>query len=159
MNYDKEQTYFCGHWHHRLSQDRQLPIPIGIKLVYFLLILGGLESNFWGHWYPCFELLVASHLDFKARVDSFGMQLISQNHLWCDTYRPLGGRYGNQVSSFQILSCKKIQWLGNIFDTTISYFHSWFTDLAEAFLFSIFKYFYFWCNERRLDDIGIDCWS
>ena len=34
------------------------------------LNFGGHESFFWGHWYPCFGLLVTSPLGFKARVGS-----------------------------------------------------------------------------------------
>ena len=32
---------------------------------------GGHKSFSWGHWYPCFGLLVMSALGFKARVDPF----------------------------------------------------------------------------------------
>ena len=36
----------------------------------FFKIFGGHESFLWGHWYPCFGLLVTSPLCFKARVSS-----------------------------------------------------------------------------------------
>ena len=38
----------------------------------------GHESFSWGHWYPCFGLLVTSALCFFASSDP-------QIHLWCDT--------------------------------------------------------------------------
>ena len=34
-----------------------------------LVLLGGHKFFLWGHWYPCFRLLVTSTLGFKARVD------------------------------------------------------------------------------------------
>ena len=37
----------------------------------FFLITGGHESFLWGHWYPCFGLLVTSPLGSKARVALF----------------------------------------------------------------------------------------
>ena len=36
---------------------------------FFQRIFGGLKSFLWGHWYPCFRLLVTSALGFKTRVD------------------------------------------------------------------------------------------
>ena len=42
-----------------------------ISIFYFFLkTFGGHESFLWGHWYPCFGLLVMSPLGFKARVGS-----------------------------------------------------------------------------------------
>ena len=40
------------------------------NLFLFYNILGGHMSFLWGHWYPCFRLLVTSALGYKARVDS-----------------------------------------------------------------------------------------
>ena len=37
---------------------------------FFFLIFVGHKSFLWGHWYPCFGLLVTSALGFNARVDS-----------------------------------------------------------------------------------------
>ena len=37
---------------------------------FFLKKIGGHKSFLWGHWYPCFRLLITSALGFKARVDS-----------------------------------------------------------------------------------------
>ena len=37
---------------------------------HFFKIFGGHRSFLWGHWYPCFWLLVTSPLGFKARVGS-----------------------------------------------------------------------------------------
>ena len=54
----------------------------------FFLIFGAHRSFSWGHWYPCFELLVMSVLCFKVRVDPFCMLSClcdPQIHLWSDT--------------------------------------------------------------------------
>ena len=57
----------------------------------FQTIFGGRESLLWGHWYPCFELLVTS-LGFKARVGSLIYTwwrctwcMFHGIYLWCDT--------------------------------------------------------------------------
>ena len=39
--------------------------------LFFFFCFGGHKSFSWGHWYPCFGLLVVSALGFKARVDAF----------------------------------------------------------------------------------------
>ena len=48
---------------------------------------------FWGHWYPCFGLLVMSPLGFKARSGSLictwqrhMWYTFSEIHLWCKTF-------------------------------------------------------------------------
>ena len=41
-----------------------------ISLFNFLKIFGGHESFLWGHWYPCFGLLVTSPVIVRARVGS-----------------------------------------------------------------------------------------
>ena len=38
-------------------------------------ILKGHKSFLWGHWYPCFGLLVMSAVSFKAKVDSLAYVL------------------------------------------------------------------------------------
>ena len=48
----------------------QRPLPLPPSPLFFLKIFGGHMSFLWGHWYPCFGLLVMSALGFKARVDS-----------------------------------------------------------------------------------------
>ena len=76
-----------------------------LYLFLFLLIFGVHESFLWGHWYPCFGLLVTSPLGFKARVDPLlacfltCAQRIPEIHLWCDTCWPLGGQHGSRSSS------------------------------------------------------------
>ena len=76
----------------------------------FLKIFGGHESFLWGHWYPCFGLLVTSPLGFKARVDPLlvcflaCVQWIPEIHLWCDTCWPLGGQHGSQLHSLHACS-------------------------------------------------------
>ena len=52
-----------------MKQPRQLP-KVYLFFPFFLKIFGGHESFLWGHWYPCFGLLVTSPLGFKARVGS-----------------------------------------------------------------------------------------
>ena len=49
----------------------------------------------WGHWYPCFELLVMSPLGFKARVGSLFCTwwkhlcyMFPEIYLWCNTCSP-----------------------------------------------------------------------
>ena len=41
----------------------------------FLKIFVGHKSFLWGHWYPCFGLLVTAALGFKARMDSLACVL------------------------------------------------------------------------------------
>ena len=57
-------------------------------------------SFLWGHWYPCFTLLVTSALGFKARVDPslvcFLAQRIPQIHLWCHTCQLYSGQHSSQ---------------------------------------------------------------
>ena len=60
------------------------------------------KKNFgWGHWYPCFGLLVMSFLVFKARVDSLirtwhrhTCYTFPRIHLWCKTCWLLSGQHG-----------------------------------------------------------------
>ena len=49
----------------RAENDRQSDMTENITLNF-----GGHESFLWGHWYPCFGLLVTSPLGFKVRVGS-----------------------------------------------------------------------------------------
>ena len=46
-------------------------LPKSIVFFFLVLIFGGHESFLWGHWCPCFELLVTYALGFKARMDPF----------------------------------------------------------------------------------------
>ena len=62
--------------------------------------------HFWGHWYPCFELLVMSPLGFKARVGSLIWTLrrhtwytFPEIHLWCDTSASIYGQHSSQSLS------------------------------------------------------------
>ena len=50
--------------------DKLNPLVRNYYYFIFLKIFGGHMSFLWGHWYPCFGLLVTSALGFKARVDS-----------------------------------------------------------------------------------------
>ena len=54
----------------------------------------------WGHWYPCFGLLVTSVLGFKARASSFintwWKCMLPEIYLWCNTWRPLGSQHGSR---------------------------------------------------------------
>ena len=57
---------------------------------FFKNIFGGNQCFLWGHWYPCFGLLVTSALGFKSFVPC--VHWIPHINLWCDTCWPLGGR-------------------------------------------------------------------
>ena len=75
-----------------------------------------MSSFLWGHWYPCFGLLVTSPLGFKARVDPSHacfvtcVQWIPEIHLWCNTCWPLGGQHGSQSRSLH--ACSRGRMLG-----------------------------------------------
>ena len=60
-------------------------------------------SFLWGHWYPCFRLLVMSALGFKARVDIACMlsclHATPQIHPLWDTFWPLDGHHGGLSQS------------------------------------------------------------
>ena len=52
---------------------KRTPTTCWVKVffcLFFFKHFGGHMSFLWGHWYPCFGLLVTSALGFKARVDS-----------------------------------------------------------------------------------------
>ena len=62
--------------------------------------------HFWGHWYPCFRLLVMSPLGFKARVGSLIQTLwrrtwytFPEIHLWYDTSAGVYGQHSSQSLS------------------------------------------------------------
>ena len=60
-------------------------IITNVKTIFFdvfFLIFGGHMSFLWGHWYPCFGLLVMSALGFKARVESLARFLAFLLCLW-----------------------------------------------------------------------------
>ena len=64
--------------------------------VFFYKIFGGHMSFSWGHWYPCFRLLMTSALGFKARVDLSCtlscLRATPQIQLRCNTCQPLDSR-------------------------------------------------------------------
>ena len=69
---------------------------------YFFLNFGRRQSFLWGHWYPCFGLLVMSPLGFKARVSRHihpwqrcMCYTFPKIHLWCDICWPLGDQHGS----------------------------------------------------------------
>ena len=51
------------------SRDKFSYIHNKTKKQFFLKKFRGHTSFWWGHWYPCFGMLVTSALGFKARVD------------------------------------------------------------------------------------------
>ena len=53
------------------------------------LILEDRKSFLWGHWYPCFGLLVTSVLGFKARVDFLLVCSLTYMSLGSPLVRPL----------------------------------------------------------------------
>ena len=60
----------------------------------------GYKAFLWGHWYPCFGLLMTSSPGFKARVGSptrAWQRHTCYTHLWCNTCWPLSGQYGSQA--------------------------------------------------------------
>ena len=71
--------------------------------------LGGNKSFLWGHWCPCFGLLVTSPCGFKARVDSLictwqrlTCDMFPEIHLWCNTCWPLVSQHGCSADLFHI---------------------------------------------------------
>ena len=89
-----------------------------------LVKIGEHQSFLWGHWYPCFGLLVMTALYFKARVDTLACVLChlhamkSKIHVWCDTCWPLGSQHGSWAILIHILANK--HWWGSIFCATPS---------------------------------------
>ena len=73
-------------------------------------IFAGRESFSWGHWYPCFGLLMTSPLGFKARVDlSLAcfvacVSWIPEIHLWCNTCLLYRGQHGGRSHSLHACS-------------------------------------------------------
>ena len=74
--------------------------------VFFKKKIGGHESFLWGHWYPCFGLLVTSPLGFKARVGSLirtwwrhTCYMFPEIHIYSDTCWPLGSQHGSRAVS------------------------------------------------------------
>ena len=63
----------------------------------------------WGHWYPCFGLLVMSPLGFKVRVGSLiytwwrhTCYTFTEIHLWCNTCGPLSSQHGSWADLFHV---------------------------------------------------------
>ena len=79
-------------------------------IFHFLKKIWGHKSLSFGHWHPCFGLLVISALHFKARVDPLlvcfltCVQQIPQIHLWCNTYWLYTGQHVSQDFSIHILT-------------------------------------------------------
>ena len=114
----------------------------------------------WGHWYPCFGLLMMSALGFKARVDP------SDSPLVCDTCWRLGSQHGGRAifNSHACMHMYKHWWgwdpgssmslLQSVWQTRHRMSHasssrSWQTLIAKLAMVSIVPYFY-----RRSDDSG-----
>ena len=64
------------------------------------------QVHFWGHWYPCFGLLVTSHLGFKARVGSLihawqrhTWCILPEINLWCDTFAGVYSQHSSRSLS------------------------------------------------------------
>ena len=70
-------------------------------------IFGGHKSFSWGHWYPCFGLVVTSVMDFKARVNPF-------LHAFSPMFSPLvlhlliALRTEWQPSRFDLCTCRHV---------------------------------------------------
>ena len=118
------QLLFIGHISHGSGQSGHpytTPSLFTWDLSYFFLkVFGGHESFLWGHWYPCFGLLVTSPLGFKARVGSALFKLsrgvcvtlhIPWDSLWRDTCQSLGSQHGSWAISSTYL--QGIGWTPN----------------------------------------------
>ena len=91
---------------------------------FFKKKIGGHKSFLWGHWYPCFELLVTSPLCFKARVSSLiciwlrhTCYMLPVIHLWFDTCWPLGCQLGSQAVLFHVHVSR--HWWGSKLGSTV----------------------------------------
>ena len=86
------------------------PLPLSshpslsLYALYFLFF-GGQRSLLWGHWYPCFKLLVMS-LGFKVSLFHAWWRCMCYTftaiHLWCDTCQPLGSHHGSWAILFYV---------------------------------------------------------
>ena len=88
-----------------------------------------LKKKLWGHWYPCFGLLMMSPLGFKVRMGSlihtrwrYMWNMFPEIHLCCDTCWPLGsqdgcqaGRDWNYVLSHGVWRARHSDWSPNSF--------------------------------------------
>ena len=89
--------------------------------------LGGHKSVLWDYWYPCFELLVTSALDFKATVDPSlvclvaCVQWLSQIHLWCDTCWPLDNQCFRFPEKCLEIKSAKFAFTLNIWEVQITF--------------------------------------
>ena len=80
------------------------------SLFFFLKkTFGGHKSFLWGHWCPCYGLLVMSSLSFKGRVGSLSpawqrctCYFFPESHLWCDTCWLLCSQHGSWAVLFHI---------------------------------------------------------
>ena len=81
-------------------------ISFGQILKDFKKYMGGHKSFLWGHWYPCFGLLVMSPLGFKARVDSlictWQRHIFPKIDLWCNTFAGVYGQHSDQSVSSHV---------------------------------------------------------
>ena len=114
--------------------------------LFFCLIFGGHQSFWWGHWYPCFVLLVSSGLGFKARVCPLlacfvtCMQQYPQIHLWCDTCQSLGSQHGSWAILIHILVSK----------------HWWSSNLGSIWAASFF--FQFLVSQDKISKSEVIIW-
>ena len=65
----------------------------------FLKFFGEHKSFLWGHWYPCFGLLMTFPLGFQPYSHLAEAYLLhiswDEIHLWCDTCWPLSSQHGS----------------------------------------------------------------
>ena len=115
----------------------------------------------WGHWYPCYGLMVTSSLSFKARVGSFvhiwwmlTLSIFPKICFWCNTCWPLGSQHGNWVVLIYILMNK--HWWGSRPGSIVQLPHSVRPVQARlctrSSLFRTFwiLFFFSWQKEQRL---------
>ena len=78
-----------------------------MKTSFCFSIFGAHMSFLWGHWYPCFGLLVMSALVSKPGwilLACFLVCNVSQIHLWCDTCWLLRGQHGSWALLIHVLA-------------------------------------------------------
>ena len=93
----------CRHCTEKKNQVRLFDFNYSTTFIF--LVFGGHESFLWGHWYPCFGLLMTSPLGFKGRVDPSLVCFVTcvpwnpEIHLWIKTFWLYRGQHGSQSHS------------------------------------------------------------
>ena len=90
----------------RFSHRAKVEAKAIFPLMFFSSIFYWTHVHFWGHWYPCFRLLVTSPLCFKAKegslIHSWWRHMwytFPEIHLWWDTIASVYGQHSSQLLS------------------------------------------------------------